>query len=109
MFIAFLKPEIQSAINRSLPTPPTNVKRLEQTNLYEVFANSWLCFTKGPCLNFGCYPMSIACLQAEIDTGKHNYYVRKSRINKFTSFVVAFHVGAYFCMGAYKHDVVVVI
>ena len=43
---------------------------------------------------------------------KSSRYVRKSRISKFTSICterVPFHVGAYFCMGAYKHDVIVVI
>ena len=49
--------------------PPTNVKRLEPTNPWEVFANSWICFIKRPCLNFGLYPVAIACLQSEIDTG----------------------------------------
>ena len=50
--------------------------------------------------------MSIACLE---DTGESSRYVRKSRISKYTSVAVPFHVGAYFCMGAYKRDVVVVI
>ena len=57
--------------------------------------------------------MSIACLQSEIDIKKLCRYFRKSRINK-----IHFHLrgngclfmwGAYFCMGAYKCDVVVVI
>ena len=59
---------------------------------------------------FGCYPMSIACLQAEIDTDKH--LLRSKKPNQQIHallFAVAFHVGAYFCMGAYKHNVVVVI
>ena len=51
--------------------------------------------------------MSIACLQAEIDTGKHLLRSKKQTISLL--FAVAFHVGAYFCMGAYKCDVVVVI
>ena len=35
--------------------------------------------------------------------------VRKSQISKFTCLRCIFHMGAYFCMGAYKCDVVVVI
>ena len=70
VFIVFPQPEIQSGIDRSLPTPPTNVKRLEPTNPCEVFTNSWVRFTKRPCLNFGFYPVLIACLQTEIDTGE---------------------------------------
>ena len=56
--------------NRCQP-PPTNVKCLEPTNPLEVFANSWICFIKRPYLNFGLYPVSIDCLQSEIDTGKN--------------------------------------
>ena len=44
--------------------------------------------------------------QAEIDTGESSRYVRKSRIRNSLPFVVPFHVGAYFCMGAYKHNVI---
>ena len=45
MSIAFLVPEIQSAIVRLLSTPPTNVKHMELlTILSETFANSWICF-----------------------------------------------------------------
>ena len=43
---------------------------------------------------------------------KSSHYVRKSRISKFTSICterVPFMWDAYFCMGAYKRDVVVVI
>ena len=47
LFTAFLQPEIQSAIDRSLPTPPINLK------------------------HFGLHPVSIACLQLEIDTGEN--------------------------------------
>ena len=53
--------------------------------------------------------MSIACLQAEIDTGESSCYIQKSRISKYTSAAVPSYMGAYFCMGAYKCNVVVVI
>ena len=43
------------------------------------------------------------CLQAEIDTGE----VAESANSLL--FAMPFHVGAHFCMGAYKCDVVVVI
>ena len=76
---------------------PTNVKHLEPTNPWEVFVNSWTCFIKRPCLNFCFYPVSIACLKSEIDTGE-KYPLRSKKLN---------HVGAYFCMGAYKHGMVV--
>ena len=137
IFIAFLQPEIQLAIDRSLPTPAHQRKALGTNESVRGFANSWICFTKKPCLNFGFYPVSIACLQAEIDTGESSRYIRKSRISTvrcFTilqatgswvgawergyekaksantlPFAVPFHVDAYFCMGAYKRDVVVVI
>ena len=73
---------------------PTNIKHMEPTNPWEVFVNSWICFfMKRPCLDFGLYPVSIACLQSEIDISR---YVRKSRISKFTSLcmvMVPFHVG----------------
>ena len=62
-----------------------------------------------PCLNFGFYPVLIACLQAEIDTGESSCYVRKAEPANSLPFVVPFHVGAYFCMGAYQCNVVVVI
>ena len=48
-----------------------------------------------------------------IDTGGSSCYIQKSRISKFTSACTVmgafFMWGAYFCMGAYKHNVVVVI
>ena len=39
--------------------PPTNVKHLKPTNPWEVFADSWICFIKRACLNFGLY---ISCV-----------------------------------------------
>ena len=42
-----------------LPISPASFVELE------VFANSCICFIKRPCLNFGLYPVSIACLQSE--------------------------------------------
>ena len=56
------------------------------------------CFTKRPCLNFGFYPISIPCIQSE----------KAESVNSLP-FAVYFHMGAYFCMGAYKRNVVVVI
>ena len=54
--------------------------------------------------------MLIACLQLEIDTGKKIAAMfEKAESGNSLPFVVYFHMGAYFCMGAYKQDVVVVI
>ena len=56
--------------------------------------------------------MLIACLQSEIDTGESSRYVRKTKSANLLQFVwngCLLMWGAYFCMGAYKHDVVVVI
>ena len=78
MFIAFLQPEIQSAIDRSLPTTAHQCKALEPTNPWEVFANSWIGFTKRPCLNLGFYPMLIACLQCIVPAFKLFSYFCKS-------------------------------
>ena len=55
--------------------PPINVKRLEPTNLREFVANSWIFFYQEALSKFRFYPVSIACLQAEIDTGKSSRYV----------------------------------
>ena len=64
IFIAFLQPEIQSAIDRSLPTPAHQRKApgtidnsfllyyLCWNQRIRFFTNSWICFTKRPCLNF---------------------------------------------------------
>ena len=53
--------------------------------------------------------VSIACLQAERDTGEE--LLRSKKPNQQTHFCLwhLFMWGAYFCMGAYKPDVVVVI
>ena len=90
--------------------PPTNVKHLEPTNPWEFFANSWICFTKRSCQNFGFYPVSIACLQSKI----YRQPLRSKQPNQQIHFRFAqngclFMWGAYFWMGAYKCDVVVVI
>ena len=61
-----LEPEMQSAIDRSLPIPAHQCKARELT----IFANSWIDFIKRLCQSFGLNPMSIACLQLEIDTNK---------------------------------------
>ena len=61
-------------------------------------------------VNFSFYPVLIPCLQSEIDTGKTTFETAKSA--KFTSVCtkrVPYHVRCLFCMGAYKHDVVVAI
>ena len=54
--------------------------------------------------DFFLYPVSIACLQLEIDTAKISRYIRKRQISKLTS-ICAIIYGAYFCMGFYKRDV----
>ena len=54
--------------------------------------------------------MSIACLQSEIDTGeKIATTFEKAESANSLQFAVYFHMGAYFCLGAYKRNVVVVI
>ena len=59
---------------------------------------------------FHFYPVSITCLQLEIDTGKKIAATfEKSESANSLPFAVYFHMGAYFCMGAYKRNVVVVI
>ena len=74
MFIAFLQPEMQLAINRSLPTPPHQHKVLGTNESVRGFCKFLDMF------------------------------------NQETSPTVQnFMWGAYFCMVAYKHDVVVVI
>ena len=49
------------------------------------------------------------CLQAEIDTGEVATMFEEVESTNSLLFAMPFHVGAYFCMGAYKHNVVVVI
>ena len=49
------------------------------------------------------------CLQAEIDTGEVAATFEKAESANSLPFVVYFHMGAYFCMGAYKRNVVVII
>ena len=53
--------------------------------------------------------VSIACLQVERDTGEE--LLRSKKPNQQTHFCLwhLFMWGAYFCMGAYKPDVVVVV
>ena len=63
-----------------------------------------------PCLNFGFYSVLIACLQSEINTGEK----LATRFESANSFPLhgngcLFVWSSYFCMGAYKHDAVVVI
>ena len=70
MFVAFLEPQIQSAIDGLLPPPPTNIKRLEINESVKVSASSVMCIHK-PCLKFDFYPISIAGLQLEIDSGEN--------------------------------------
>ena len=56
--------------------------------------------------------MLIACSQSEIDTGDSGHYVRRTESANLFPFAwngCLFMWGAYFCMGAYKRDVVVVI
>ena len=62
MSIALLEPYIQSAIDRC------QCKALGTTESVKGFGNS--CFIKRPCLKFDFYPVSIACLQSEIDSGE---------------------------------------
>ena len=56
--------------NRLLSTPAHQRQSTGTNESVKIFANSWICFTKRPCLNFGYFPVLIACLQSEIDTGK---------------------------------------
>ena len=50
----------------------------------------------------------ITCLQAEIDTGESSCHIRKPESANSLPFA-HFHVDAYFCVVAYRRDVVVVI
>ena len=109
MFIAFYNQRYsQQSIDRCQP-PPTNVKHLEPTNPWEVFANSWICLTKRPCLNFD----FSSCVDSLPTIGGRHWRKAAAMFEKAESansllFAVPFHVGAYFCMGAYKRDVVVI-
>ena len=62
--------------------------------------------------NFGCYPVLIACLQSEIDTGE-KWPLCAKKPNQQIYFVymerVPFHVGCLFLYEYFKRDVVVVI
>ena len=57
--------------------------------------------------------VSIACLQVERDTGERHWRgaatFQKAESANSLLFVAPFYVGAHFCMGAYKPNVVVVI
>ena len=59
------------------------------------------------CINFGFYPVSIACLPSEIDSGEVATTFEKAEsanLLPFTRSGCLFMWGTYFCMGAYKHD-----
>ena len=49
-------------VSNWLQPPPTNIKYLELTNPWKVFANFWICFIKRPFLNFGFYPPAVNSL-----------------------------------------------
>ena len=87
--------------NRSIIANPHQRKALEPMNLWEVFANSWICLTKRPCLNF---IFLIPCHWRKVPAT-----FEKAESANSLPFAVHFHMGAYFCMCAYKCDVVVVI
>ena len=76
-------------------------------------ANSLICFIKQPCLYVSFYPMLIACLQSEIKYQRKLAAIcLKSQISNSLPFACngcLFLWGAYFCMAAYKHNVVVII
>ena len=59
------------------------------------FSISWICFIKRCCLKFNFYPVSIACLQSEIDRGEIKLLHLKSRLSKFTSIL---HRNRYLCL-----------
>ena len=60
---------------------PMFIAFLAPMNPLELFANSWLCFIKRPCLYFDLHPVSIAWLQSEIDTGE-NLPLRSKKPNQ---------------------------
>ena len=68
------------------------------------FSISWIYFSKRRCLKFNFYPVSIACLQLEIDRGKIQLLHLKANLPLFCTVK-----GAYFYMDAYKCNVVAVI
>ena len=59
------------------------------------------------CINFVFYPVSIACLQLEIDSGEVAATFEKAESANSLPFTLngcLFMWGTYFCMGAYKHN-----
>ena len=62
-----VQPEIQSAIDRLLPTPAHQHKVPGANESVRVIPG---CFIKRPCINFIFYLVLIACLQSETDTDK---------------------------------------
>ena len=110
MFVTFLETEVQSAIDRSLPTPFTNIKCLELINPWEFLLIPW-CFIKRHSLKFGINFMSIAYLQLEIETGENLPLHLKGQISKslpFSRWWVLFYVGCLFLYGCTCNVVAVV-
>ena len=86
--------------NRLIVVPPTNVKRLEPTNLPGVFANSWICFAKRPCLNFCFYPVPIACYNQRWTLAKSSAMFKTAESANLLPFArVPLHVGCLFLYG----------
>ena len=94
MFVAFLEPQIQLAIDQSLPTPTY------LTNLWKVFANSWMFYQEAlPRVWF------LSCVDGLLTIGHRQWW----KLVKCSCYVwkanSPFLCGAYFCMGAYKYYV----
>ena len=108
MFIAFLQPGVQSAIDRSLPTPPTNVKRWNQRICERFLLNHIFYLEALPKFQF------LSCVDSLLTIGDRYWRKIVATFKKAESanslpFAVYFHRGAYVCMGAYKRDVVVLL
>ena len=111
MFIAFLQPEIQSAIDQSLPTPTHQRKVLGTNESVRGFFQFLDMFYQEALPKFWLLSHVDSLLTIRDRHWRKVAATFENRISKFASICGAFsyHVGAYFCMGAYECDVVVVI
>ena len=92
-FVAFLEPQIQLAIDQSLPTPTYQCKALGTNKIFERFLLIPECFIQEALPKVDFYHVSMACLQLDIGSGESQLLHSKSQH--------AFFVG---CMDAYKCD-----
>ena len=111
--ICFLQPEIQSAIDQSLPISAHQHKALGTNESMRSFCYFLDMFYQEALPKF----WIVSCVDRLLAIGNRHWQnlsaTFERRISKFTyvcTITGAFLMwGAYFCMGAYKHNVVVVI